>query len=295
MISFSQTSDLKTAETWWRGISDNKSLYDLWELRLAYYQADPAPLNFVAAFEAERLVALLPLQFSSQYNCWEFFAEEFVEDNRVFFRPGYEKLIPDLYQQVEGMIKIYDLAGEDEFTRSLPLEDYVYCLDLKDIKTLDDYLKTLNSKKRRNFSRDFRIVEAQGELKIHFNRFNDFTKLFKLSRSRFGEESYLKEEKIQKIHQDLLRLKLDWQMISLEINSELAAISLAVLYNDTYYYLNSGADVLKFPESGNYLNRLNLERALTLQAKIFNVGLGDCGWKERWGFSKIPQYKFVRE
>jgi hypothetical protein len=52
---------------------------------------------------------------------------------------------------------------------------------------------------------------------------------------------------------------------------------------------------VKFPECGNYLNRLNLERAIDLKTRIFNVGLGDCGWKKRWAFATVPQYKFIKE
>lgn len=295
MIEIKVSSDLAEAKKLWNLLSPQETIYDLWDFRFAYYQADQAPLNFQAAYDGDKLVALLPLQFSREYNCWEFFAEEFVEDNRLFFLLGYEKLVSKLYDNVAGAIKVYDISGEDDFTRQLPLEDYVYYQDLKDIKSLEDYLKTLSAKKRRNFSRDFRVLEAQGDINIVYNRFEDFDKLFALNHNRFGEESYLKEEKIKKVHRDLLKLPYDWQMISLEIGGELAAVSLAVLYNKVYYYLNSGADFLKFRESGNYLNRLNLEKALEFKAKIFNVGLGDCGWKKRWSFATIPQYKFIRE
>lgn len=295
MIEIKIISELEEAKKLWNLISPQKTIYDLWDFRFAYYQADRAPLNFQAAFDGDKLVALLPLQFSREYDCFEFFAEEFVEDNRLFFLPGYKKLVPRLYDNVQGAIKVYDLSGEDDFTVRLPLEDYVYYQDLKGINNLEDYLKTLPAKKRRNFSRDFRVLEAQGKIDIIYNRFADFDKLFALNHSRFGDESYLKEERIKKVHRDLLKLPYDWQMISLEVNGELAAVSLAVLYNQVYYYLNSGADFLKFRESGNYLNRLNLEKAINLQAKIFNVGLGDCGWKKRWNFTTVPQYKFVRE
>lgn len=295
MIEIKVISELAEAKKLWNLLSPQESIYDLWDFRFAYYQADLAPLKFQAAYEDGRAVALLPLQFSREYNCLEFFAEEFVEDNRLFFLPGYEKVIPDLYDNIKEKVKIYDLAGGDPYTEKMPLEDYVYYLDLKNINSLEDYLKILSAKKRRNFSRDFRILEAQGDIRIVYNRFSDFDNLFSLNHNRFGEESYLKEEKIKKVHRNLLKLPYDWQMISLEVNGELAAVSLAVVYRETYYYLNSGADFLKFPESGNYLNRLNLERALNLKAKIFNIGLGDCGWKKRWGFSTIPQYKYVKE
>lgn len=295
MIEIKIISDLEEAKKLWNLLSPEETIYDLWDFRYTYYQANRAPLNFQAAYDDGRLVALLPLQFSVEYNCWEFFAEEFVEDNRLFFLPGYENIIPDLYNNLNGKVKIYDLVGDEPYTKKMPLEDYVYYLDLKNISSLGDYLKILSPKKRRNFSRDFRILEAQGDIKIVYNRFSDFDKLFSLNHNRFGEESYLKEEQIKKVHRDLLKMPYEWQMISLEVNGESAAVSLAVVYKGTYYYLNSGADFLKFPESGNYLNRLNLERAINLRALVFNVGLGDCGWKKRWSFSTNPQYKYVKE
>jgi len=297
MFAIKEINDLVNAEALWRLLSPGKTIFDTWDFRYCFYKYFPYPLNFYAAYEKrdgeEKPVALLPLE--RHKSGWlEFFAEDPCEENRLFLRPGYERIIPRLYRRLPKPVIIYDISGEDTFTRALPLEDYKYVLPLNGLRTFNDYARRrLSTKKQHNWRSEFKRLEAGG-LKIIYNRWPDLKKLFKLNVINFSD-SYLQSKEDQQAWSDLIRLPFNWQLVSLEVKGRLAAVALAVLFNKIYFYLISGADSKTIPSLGKYLNKITLEQALSLGAEVWDVGLGDCGWKEAWHLDRISQHQFIRQ
>ncbi len=297
MIEYKIIHDLAAAESWWNALSPNANIYDLWDFRYCFYCSDPQPLYFLLASDDGRPVALLPLQYNEALKCLEFFAENFMENNRAFITPGYEHLGPGLYNYAFGLaIKIFDLDGTDDFTRGLPLEDYIYYLNLDGISNFDDYLRRafLDGHKRANFKRLFSVLDRDHKIKTVYNDFSDLPLIMDLNVKKFGEESYLRTAIERQPFYDLLKLPLDWHSITIEVDGVKLAGSLSVLYQGTYFYLIVGSDISDVADTFKYLTKANLELAIRLKAKVFNCSLGDCHWKEHWHLSKEPQYKFIR-
>jgi len=297
MIEIKVINDLKTAESLWNELSPKETIYDLWDFRYCFYKHDPQALYFYAAYDAGRPVALLPLQYNQELACLEFFAENFMENNRPFFAAGYDYLLPQLFNSDFGRpVKIYDLDGIDEFTRALPLEDYVYFIDLQNLHSFNDYLLKAFSdrKKRAKFRRIITLLEEKHEVKIVINNFSDLELIMDLSVKKFGDESYLKTDRERRPFFDLIKLPLDWQAVTIIVDGVKIAGSLSVLYQGTYFYMLAGADMVKLPDIFKYLTKVNLELALTKNAKIFNCSLGECNWKNHWHMNKLAQYKLVR-
>jgi len=295
MIKIKVITDLKEAENLWRTLSLQETIFDEWAFRYCFYKHKPYPLYFLAAYEKQattnELVGLLPLEHNPIWNCFDFFAEEHCEESRPFVKLGYEYIIPSLYAAAEGAIECDDITGDDEFTRALPIEDYIYVLPLAGIKTWEDYLQTrLSSKKQRNFRSDIRKIEAL-EPKIFYARPGDVDAVFKINSAQF-KDSYLGQKVDQDSWRDLLNLDFDWQIVGIEIAGVVQAASLSVLYDNKYLYLINGANKTDFPGLGKYLNKVNLERAIELGAKLWDAGLGDCIWKADWHLDKVPQYYF---
>jgi hypothetical protein len=297
MIEIKVVHDLETAKSLWNKLSPKEFIYDLWDFRHCFYQNDPQPLHFYAAYDAGRPVALLPLQYNQELSCLEFFAENFVENNRPFFVAGYEYLLPQLFNQdFNRTVKIYDLEGVDEFIRTLPLEDYVYFIDLSGFNDFNDYLLKVFSdrKKRAKFKRLATLLEEEHEVKTIINDFNDLKLIIDLNVKQFGEESYLKTAKERQPFYDLLQLPLEWRAVTIMVDGIKLAGSLSVIYRGTYFYMIAGADTSRVPDVFKYLTKANLELALAEKAKIFNASLGDCNWKSHWHMTKQPQYKFIK-
>lgn len=306
MIEIRTVTNLQEAEILWRALSPNEKIFDEWDFRYCFYKHKPYPLYFLAAYEKEdlareiggdrpqdneRLVGLLPLEHNPLWNCFDFFAEEHSEESRPFIRPGYDQIIPRLYAAIAGPVQCDDISGDDEFTRALPIEDYIYFLPLAGLRTWDDYLSArLSAKKQRNLRHDIRRIE---ELKprVFYGRPSDVDAVFTINSSQFSD-SYLHDKVDRDSWRDLLSLNFAWEIIGIEINGVTQAASLSVLYNNIYIYLINGANKRDFPGLGKYLNKINLERAMELGAQSWDAGLGDCSWKKAWHLDTIPQYYF---
>ena len=290
-------NDLATAKFLWNKLSPNENIYDLWDFRYCFYKHDPQPLHFYVSYDDGQPVALLPLQYNQEMACLEFFAENFMENNRPFFKAGYEYLLPQLFNYDFGRsVKIYDLEGIDEFTRALPLEDYVYFADISSFNSFGDYLlKTFSDRKKRaKFKRLSTLLEKEHEVKTILNDFDDLKLILDLNAKHFGAESYLKTEKERQPFYDLLKLPLDWRAVTIMVDGVKLAGSLSVIYRGTYFYMIAGVNISDVPDVFKYLTKANLELALAEKAKIFNCSLGDCNWKSHWHLDKQPQYKFIK-
>lgn len=295
MLDIRRVTDIKEAQRLWRALSPHKFIFDDWDFRFTFYKYETYPVDFYAAYERcgleEILVGLMPLQVNPEYGR-EFFSEVDCEENRPFVKAGYEKIIPDLYAAIEGPAKCFDISGNDSFTAALPLEDYIYVLPLAGLSSFEDFLSSrLSPKKRRNIKQELKEIEKD-QPEIVWNNKTDIESLFALNIKNFGEDSYLNVSG-QRAWRELLNPAWDYHLVALKINQQIAAASLAIYYNHTYYYLINGVSH-NTHSLGKYLNKINIEKAISLGADYFDAGLGDCNWKEAWHFDRVPQYKFIK-
>lgn len=295
MIEIKTVTDLSAAEKLWRQISPRQTVYDDWDFRSAFYPEAPHPLLFIAAYDSisAELVGLLPLQEHPRYG-YEFFAEYSSEESRPFVKPGYEDLIPQLYGAIPGPGKLSDISGDDPFTKNFLLEDYKYFLPLKGLSSFEDFLVTrLSPKRRRSLAKEIAAIELLRP-EIYYYQAKDgaeaLERLFVLNINNFREDSYLQEDD-RLSWRRLLKSPLDIRLIEISIAGKVIAASLAILYNNTWDYLLTGAAFKDYPGLGKYLVKINIEAAIALGAKVFDAGLGDCGWKHNWHFDRKEQYE----
>lgn len=298
MIEIRVVTDLKTAASLWQEISPRRVIFDDWNFRYGFFKYEPYPLCFRAAYEVasgrEELVALMPLVEYPEYG-HGFISEEPCEENRVFVKAGHEEAIKLLYESSNKTEKtqFYDISGEDEYTKSLTLEDYKYVLPLSSFNSFSDFMSIrLSPKRRHSLEKELAAIEALNP-EIIDNDFNDLDILFTLNVGSFAGESYLTKEAERKPWRELIKEPFDWHLTSLRIEGKTVAVSLAVLYNGYWHYLLTGVDFKTYPGLGKFLNKINIEKAIEAGAKYFDAGLGDCGWKNLWHFDQIPQYEYL--
>jgi len=299
MLNIERVNDLGEAERLWRALSPNKFIFDDWDYRLAFYKYQTCPLDFYAAYEVlgqtKILVGLMPLQVSPKLGR-EFFSESSCEENRPFIKISHENILPLLYEAIELPAQCCDVAGTDDFTSKLPLEDYIYFLPLNDLKDFDNFLiNRLSPKRRKSIQKELAEIE-KNNIEIIYDDFNDLELLFEFNSATFNSESYLLKDIEKQPWRDLIKNPtFNWHMITLKLNDFKCAVSLAVLYNNTWFYLLTGVNFKKFPGLGKYLVRANITAAIKAKADIFDAGLGDCGWKKLWHFDTEPQYDFIKK
>ena len=295
MISFKRVTDLFEARKIWQILNSEKSLFDDWDFRLAFYKHEEPELFFWVAYENSKPACLLPLQWNKTNRNLEFFGGRFMFSNDIYTAPGYEKIANDILQHIDRpaeLSAIELLPGQ--CIDSLCVSEYLYTIDLTQCSSFSEYLgKNLNSKYRSNLKRKIKLAEADSP-QIRENEPDDLETLFDLNIKNFGNVSSFNKPFRQQIFHDLLNSKFNVQLLGFTIDSEVAAASFSIMHNGVYFFLNLGSDREKFSHLGTFVSYQNALRAMSLGAHTFNAGLDDLGWKESWGMIKTPQYTFTK-
>ena len=308
MIEIRCVKDLKEAERVWRLMySTKETIINEWEYRYCFYKYQPYSLFFYVAYDvhsdgSEEVVGLMPLQYNPESSCLEFIAEDPCWENRVFVKPGFDEVIPKLYENLSMKSKFWCLSGEDEYTTKLAIYEYVYKFSLTGLSSFDDLLHFhLSPKRRKSLIKDIERVEQNNKIEFSIKKevnnaeWNaEFDVMFKFNSENI-EESFLKTEAERLPRRDFIKLPYDWRLVVMKIAGETQAVSLSVVYGNQWQYLLTGVNHKKFPGLGKLLVKKNIEEAIKEGAEVFDAGMGDCHWKKLWHFDQIPQYEFIKE
>lgn len=293
MLRFECVQQLEQAEKLWKFFSPEETIYDSWEFRYCFYKYFNYPLYFYAGYENEELIGVLPLQFNVDKQYLEFFGGDYMEDNRVMVKTGYENNIPEFYQQISRTAQLGLIRGSDAFTTQLPKQDFKYVLPLNKFKTSDEYLVALfHSETRKTIQKKVRRIEREN-MKVILNKLEDIELLFEYNKAMFKEKSSFNDRPHhQEIFRDLLVTPFKPYLLSFVIGEEVQGVTFSLLYKKSYAYISLGVYPKAVKDLVNFMNIKNIEQALGVGATEVDAFTGDYGWKERWHFSKIPQYKF---
>ncbi|MBI4812006.1 GNAT family N-acetyltransferase [Candidatus Falkowbacteria bacterium] len=292
-LEFKIITDLSEAKKIWNELTPDETIYDNWDFRHCFYKFFNYPLRFYAGYLNGELIGLLPLQYNSDEKWLEFFAEDFMEDNRVFLKTEFEHYLPSFFEQIEKRARIFYIRGEDDFTKNLPIEEYKYILNLDGLKNRNDFInRNFQSRALKNMKREISVIE-KNKIEVIENSENDLELLFELNKKIFGEESTFNILYWEETFRDIFK-NFNAHLLSIAVNGEKLAVSFSILYKNIYYFYSVASDNKKIPNLGKYLVLKNIDKAIELGAKIIDTGIGD-GWKERWHLDKIPQYKFKRD
>lgn len=293
-LEFEIIEDLQKAREIWNEFSYKEHIYDDWDFRYCFYKYFNFPLRFYVAYFDSKPVGFLPLQYNTEKKYLEFFGGTFMEDNRAYFKKGFESCLSQAYSSLDGPARLEDIVGEDAFTKSLRVLEYKYVARLEGIKTLDEYLERIfKSRTRKKFKKRFDSMAAEG-IRVIENRFGDVDAMMDLNIKIFGNESSFLKPHRREIFRDLLKLPLEFHMLSFEIKGKLEAVSLAFKHKDIFVGINAGINKENYPDLGTYVILTRLEKAISLGVKAYDAGIGDLGWKENWHFERVPQRMLIK-
>lgn len=295
-------ADIDQAQSVWQSFSQDQTLFDTWEFRLAFFEAYKPRLHFVVLRNQLDIVGVLPLQYEEDKKKYFWFGSWWQEENKFLVKN--ELYIPLLLAVISELVELnaisFDVPNWIQKVIKFEPDDPKYVLKLDSIKTVDDYLGSLKKKKRYNLRRDYkRISDLKPE--IIFNNFSDLSELIRLSKQRFldkGEKTDWEDprrieafKKIVKIGQK--KISYEVRMITVKINNKLAAVDLVGIYNGCYYPLKCGYNVKDFPGIGSFMNLLEIEDAVSLNMKKMDFLEIGYGWKDKW-FESVPLLKFEK-
>ncbi len=293
MIRFEQIQDLENARKWWHHFSPGEMLYDEWEFRWLFYKQEEYPLHFFLGFENDEPIGLLPLQKNTDKNWYEFFGGQYMENNQIYVKPGYEEARREFYKLLHEKTNLEYLIGDDSATKALPVMDEKFFLPLSDLQSLEDYFqKYFDGEGRGKMRRKMRHIENEN-IHIIKNHFEDIEQFFQFNIANFQESSTFHLKGRKESFREILSFKHPIYLLSFYKENELLGVSLAVIGHDkTYEYLNLGVNTSAPRDMKSYIHLKNIETALEAGAQVFNAGCSDCGWKGLFHLERSPQYQF---
>ena len=292
-------TDIVKCQKIWEEFSDNESLFDLWEFRMFFHTAHKHTPYFIVIRKNETIVACLPLCYQESEKYYTWFGTDWQEGCHFFTTNPF--FVPILLYFAPKPLNLYGIEEKDAISLpkfiNIEKDEPNFYLDLKNKETLDDYLKTLNKKKRYNLRRDFKHIR-QLYPKISTNKKQDFSSMVELTNIRFhkkGEETdfdqdpYV-EDSFREITFSKNKRFLS-KLISVSIGQNFAGIDITATYNKVYYALRGGNNTELFPGVGNYMNLIEITDAMSLGMEKIDFLQYNYGWKSSC-FQQKPRYMF---
>lgn len=299
-LNFRVVTDLVEAEKLWHTLCPQETIFDSWDYRRSFNVYHKNEIHFIVGEDSEKISGVWPLQISKNGKAVEFFGGDYMEDNRLLIVPGSEKYIEEFYNYLKTLDKpvyLQYIKNTDPFSAALPLKDYKFILPLVGYSSYEDYIIHKyegHNETRRTLSKKIRRFESE-PLKVVKNNLDDIELMFEFNIKMFGNDSSFAS---RPFHKEIFRSHLSLPNLKPEIltffyEEKMIAVSLALIYNGSYGYVNTGIDP-DGPLKGfsTYVNIRNIQNAIECGAKSLDSFTGAYGWKDKWFFDASPQYLF---
>ncbi len=299
VLQFRCVTDPVEAEKLWRSFSPEETIYDAWEFRALFQKYHQKEIRFYAGYIGEECIGCLPLQFNQEKNWIEFFGGDYMEDNRLFLKSGYEMYHSDFFDYLKTLgetIHLECIRGDAEHFKSLEVQDYKYVLPLKNYESYESYVADVfSSESKKTLLKKMRRIERLG-IEIVKNNFVDIEKLFEFNIAMFGDHSSFSDRPFHKeIFRELFTFSTDFvpHLLTFYVGGVLMAVSFSLEYKGGYAYVLLGTDPNGVKDMATYINLQNIQHAIQAQTRFVDCFVGAYGWKDRWHFTPIAQYKFT--
>lgn len=293
-------SQLEICEELWELFTPKKSMFDVWDFRMAWYAGYKYKPYFYTVYEREKPLALLPLWYSTYRKKYQWFGSDWMEDNKFFVKD--EKLIDVLFQIaptpfILNAIEINETWKNKKIFPSLKPDDAKNLKNLSGLSSMDDLLQTFDKKDRYNLKSDYLRIAAMNP-KVIVTKAKDMTKLrtmMKMNIERFSKDPEDESDLVEKDRRITYTAMVNnanqyrVQFIEVYIQNRLAAIDFIATYKGTYYTMKGGNDLNRFNGVGNFLVYTEFEEAMKQGFKMVDCLQMDNGWKHRF-FDQKPVY-----
>lgn len=306
LIEFLQVevvTDIDYCRQLWNEFSPQKTLFDTWDFRFAFWQGFRYPPYFILLKSGVENVGVLPLWYETDKDKYFWFGSWWQEENTFFVKDS--QFLPFLLSLIPDKVHLNGIKTEQIDNRLMELfpfekDDSKYVLDLKDINSLDDYLLSLKKKLRQNLRRDKKRIESL-KAKVVINNFANFKDLIAISKRRCREKnnvSDFEDKRYITVFRKILALGrttdvFETRMITVLVKKQVAAVDIAIIYNGVYYVLLGANDISNFPGIGNFINLIEIEDAIRLRLKKIDFLAENQNWKDKW-FQETTLLKYEK-
>lgn len=287
MIRFELITDIHEAEALWDYISPKQELYDLWNFRFSYWEFEKPEVLFVAGYDDDNLIGLLPLQWSKD-GYYEFFGGSFMSYNQLFIKKEYLDTQIEFLSQVNKPMWLRWMASPVDHPNLTTSDPSTYFLTLIGLTSLDDYFEKFVGKTRgKQLKKEVRNVLKQNTELIIDNT-SDISSLVEFNKKRFGETSVFHNSNRQAFFEKIVSLFPSY-ILTVKIDNEIAAVGLRIIHKNILYGINTGVKE-GTKNLGKFLYLKAIEFAIENKLEKYDALEGAYGWKEEFGFEGRPQY-----
>ncbi len=294
-------SDLQRCFNLWQEFSPQKTLFDTWEFRYAFYLGYYyQPYFALLKNQKKENLALLPLWYDEGKKKYVWFGSDWQEEVSFFSRDP--KYIPILLSLAPSPLFLNAISQDSvsflEDKSKFEPDESKYILNLEGFSCHEDYLMTLKNNPRHNLRKDRRRIEKQSP-QIIINNFSDFDSLVELAKKRFdkkGEKTDWEDPRRLETFRQVMRLagkSYKIRMITVKIGEITAGVDLICLFNNTYFTVKCGYNVSDFSGIGNFINLFEIDDAIRLGMKKIDFLQNNYTWKSRW-FEAVPLFQYKK-
>lgn len=298
--------DINDCRSIWNQFSPQKTLFQLWDFRLAWYQGFKHQPFFYCLYLGNEVKGVLPLWFNKNEKRFEWFGGTWPEDN-IFFVSD-KKYLPLLLKIAPS--SIYLNAIDPESINISVLKNYrdvfkfkndypKYVLFIDKFRSIDEYLAYLSKKSRH-------------QLRYFFNRFSQYQpkliiltgdqsrlllKLKTLSIIDFERNDISEYRKVErmKTFEMIYRNQSKYKIFTflIYIQNLLISYDIIATYKDNFYILTGASDLERFPGANSYITYLEIDFAIKNRFKLIDCMQIDYNWKHKF-FSPKPMLSFEK-
>ncbi|NND00183.1 MAG: GNAT family N-acetyltransferase [Gammaproteobacteria bacterium] len=293
-------SDVASAEALWNKLVRPVSLYDEWSMRVGFLDSSEYDLHLLTD-DAGDSGAMLPLQRQRSDDKLRFIGSPFLERNRGYALPYATGALAELYHSLPKGTLLDDISAADPVCddSSFRQSDPAYVLDRSslDYQNRDSLYQFVPKNIRENLRKIGKRVDS-GEIEIVPSELG-FTleQIKRLQHDRFGDDSWLESPAIYSAIANLdtvaKSIAASTDCTVMRTSDEIIAGCISMRYRDCFYMLTEGVkSTASLSGLGSYLHYHCMASAFDEGCRLIDTGIGDCGWKERWGLALVPQYLF---
>lgn len=291
-IKFQCLSNIDQAHSAWEALSPHEVIYDDWNFRFKYYQYFNYPLEFIAGYDNNELIGLLPLMWDPTLKRLDFFAGfDYMEFNSIWVKPGYESTRQLFIDQIKKPAQLDYLRVENDYLKGAYIYDYNYHITLKGITSYEDFLsKYLSSHARSNIRSQIRKLQ-QHNITISKGTFDDLAQMGEWNAMRFGDYSSFRRRPHWTDYIKDVATSYDSEFTIVSMNGKKVGAGLVLFYKDICVGINTGYDI-SISNLGKYLSLLKIQTAIDHHMRLYDAGgSGAYGWKTNFNLEKTPFYQ----
>jgi hypothetical protein len=300
MIERRAVTDPYLCERLWRTFIPTRSISDLWEFRMCFQKYFKNRFYFHVMEEGGNIYGVLPLSHIDSMDIMTFFPGETWKNKTWLERtPIYAinqdilyRLLSDLTERTYLRYIEFDPEYLPEQTAADETGYVIYPGQLNYDR--GNYRARFSNKKFKSILRDVNTILDMGAT-FHVNRTDDFELLVEMSIERYGEESYLQDDRFRNSFREVIRFlnqKGYLRMVSMELEGKTMAVDVGAIYNGVYTIFLGGI-FSRVPGLPKAMNMNHIDYALKNRVYKVDFLCGDFNWKKLWHLDEEPLFKLV--